>query len=316
MSQSLRAKQTAAAGWKVLAAFKSTVLIVLASTLISAGQASAQEAAAEPRLRKMEAEIRALQRNVFPGGGGQMFSPEIRNPPSRSVAAGRPATTPATDLRLRLQSIESALTGLTARLQQNEDRLSRIEKNWAQRVAAAQPGTALPAVQASAATQGTVPAVAAAKEPTITAPSAQRLAAFRAIIKPLTNDPGDDEYSYGFRLWQASLYPEAEQQLKMFIAKYAHHARISYARNLLGRAYLDEGKPMEAAKWFLANYKGGRTDPRAPDSLLYLSEAMLRLKDDKRACVALSEFREVYAAGHFMRLKSLYDSISAKSKCR
>ena len=88
---------------------------------------------------------------------------------------------------------------------------------------------------------GTLPENAPAK------PSPQRLAAVRAIPKPQTADAGDDEYSYGFRLWEAKFYPEAQQQLKLLIDKYPRYPRISYARNLLGRAYLDDGKPRDAA---------------------------------------------------------------------
>jgi hypothetical protein len=59
------------------------------------------------------------------------------------------------------------------------------------------------------------------------APPASRVAAVRAIEKPQTNDPADDEYSYGFRLWEAKFYPEARQQLKMFVDKYPRHSRVS-----------------------------------------------------------------------------------------
>jgi TolA-binding protein len=46
---------------------------------------------------------------------------------------------------------------------------------------------------------------------------------------------------------------------------------VSYARNLLGRAYLDDGKPREAAPWFLQNYQADKKGARASDSLLYLA---------------------------------------------
>jgi TolA-binding protein len=147
------------------------------------------------------------------------------------------------------------------------------------------------------------------------APSAQRLAAVRAIEKPSTSDAGEDEYSYGFRLWDAKFYPEAEQQLKIFVERYPHHSRISYARNLLGRAYLDDGKPREAATWFLQNYQADKAGARAPDSLLYLAEAMRQLKDTSRACIALAEFSETYAAEAAGRLKSDYDATRAGVKC-
>jgi TolA-binding protein len=137
----------------------------------------------------------------------------------------------------------------------------------------------------------------------------------RAIVKPQTNDRGDDEYSYGYRLWDAKFYPEAEQQLQMFIEKYPKHDRISWARNLLGRAYLDDGNPAEAAKWFLQNYQADKRGDRAPDSLLYLAVSMKQLKDTKRACIALAEFSETYPAEAAGRLKGVYDSTRNGLNC-
>lgn len=146
-------------------------------------------------------------------------------------------------------------------------------------------------------------------------PSPQRLAAVSAVVKPQTNDPGDDEYSYGFRLWEAKFYPEAQQQLKLMIDKYPRHPKSSYAKNLLGRAYLDDGKPREAASWFLQNYQANKQGDRAPDSLLYLAESMRQLKDTSRACIALSEFADTYPREAANRLKGQYDSTRGGLKC-
>jgi TolA-binding protein len=137
----------------------------------------------------------------------------------------------------------------------------------------------------------------------------------RAIEKPATGDAGDDEYSYGFRLWDAKFFPEAQQQLKIFVDRYPRHSRISFGRNLLGRAFLDDGKPREAATWFLQNYQGDKRGARAPDSLLYLAESMRQLKDTSRACIALAEFSESYAAEAAGRLKSQYDATRNGLKC-
>ena len=137
----------------------------------------------------------------------------------------------------------------------------------------------------------------------------------QAIAKPQTADAGDDEYSYGFRLWEARFYPEAQQQLKLMIDRYPRHERISYARNLLGRAYLDDGKPRDAATWFLQNYQANKQGDRAPDSLLYLGVSMGKLKDTNRACIALAEFAETYPREAAGRLKSVYDATRSSVKC-
>jgi TolA-binding protein len=155
----------------------------------------------------------------------------------------------------------------------------------------------------------------AEKPAVIAKPSAARIAAVKAIIKPVTKDPIDDEYSYGFRLYEAKFYPEAQQQLKMFAEKYPKHSRISYALNLLGRAYMDEGKPREGAAWFVQNFNSNKTGARAADSLLNLAEAMLQIKDTTRACIALGEFGERYAVEAKGRLKVQYDSLRSEVNC-
>src|SRR5690606_16053733 len=124
---------------------------------------------------------------------------------------------------------------------------------------------------------------------------------------PSTGDPGEDDYTYGFRLWDAGFYPEARQQLSLFLERYPDHPMRSYGRNLLGRAFLDDGKPREAATQFFENYQADKQGARAPDSLLFLAESMIALEDTNRACIALAEFGDTYAALATGRLKEQYD---------
>jgi TolA-binding protein len=302
-------------------ALKSRALAPLAAGLglvLAAPPAAAQSE--EARLRKIEAEVRALQRRVFPEGAGRNLEPEITTAQPSAQPTGAPSTTAVTDILARLDALEGQLQRLTAGNEENanalrllQDRVALLEGRTA---AAPAPTltptpTPTPAPAASGPAQATTqPAAARA-----TGPSAERVAAVRAIEKPSTGDAGADEYSYGFRLWEAKLYPEAIQQLTMFVEKYPRHAQISYGRNLLGRAYLDDGKPREAAPWFLNNYQSDKAGARAGDSLLYLGEAMIALGDTKRACIALAEFSETYPALATGRLKSQFDAARRRAKC-
>jgi TolA-binding protein len=320
------------------AAMSALAVVLVGSAQVGlSGPAFAQDTLAEARLRKMEAEIRALQRQVFPGGDGKYFAPEITPGQPAAAGAAAPASTPVTDLLTRMDSVEAQLARLTAQIEQSSNRLSQLEARAGIAASGAAPTAAAPtapdanltAMSGGASQPKPTPAVAAAPAPApapervatstpapaASGPSATRLAAVRAVEKPSTGDPVDDEYSYGFRLWDAKLYPEAEQQLKMFVDRYPRHERTSYARNLLGRAYLDEGKPRDAATWFLQNYQADKSGARAPDSLLYLAESMRRLQDTSRACIALAEFAETYAAEAAGRLKSQYDATRAGVKC-
>lgn len=284
------------------------------SAVLATAPASAQ--ADEARLRKIEAEVRALQRTVFPNGAGKTFEPEITGAQPTAQPIGAPSTTAVTDILARLDALEGQLRQLTAGNEENantlrllQDRVKLLEASGAQPVAIT-PTPAATAAQtpARATATGSAPAAPAG-------PTAERLAAVQAIVKPDTGDAGADDYAYGFRLWEAKFYPEAVQQLTMFVDKHPRHAQISYGRNLLGRAYLDDGKPREAAPWFLKNYQADKAGARAGDSLLYLGEAMIALKDTKRACIALAEFAETYPALASGRLKAQFDAGRAKAKC-
>lgn len=299
-------------------------LAALLST-VSAIPAQAQEGTAgEIRLRKLEAEVRALQRQVFPGGDTKLFGQQAANPaPAPAPATETPITPPAntalTDILARLSAVEAQNARLTAQIEELSNHVRQLDAAKAAAAAANAPveqgvapepapaPTPAPVRASSAATP------VAAPKPVAAPPS--RVAAVKAIAKPSTGDAGEDEYTYGYKLWEARFFPEAQQQLKLYLDQYPKHKRVSYARNLLGRAYLDDGKPREAAPWFLQNYQADKKGARASDSLLYLSDAMIELKDINRACIALGEFADSYPADAAGRLKPAYDSIRAKVKC-
>ncbi len=303
------------------------------SLLVVSAPSIAQSSNDEVRLRKLEAEVRALQRKVFPGGDGRFFEPEITGQPTTPrTTVTTPSTTAVTDILARMDALESQMQTLTAQSEENANTMRALEN----RVRLLEGGSAAPATgggfttPAPIPTTGTRPATTTptptpaattrpttpAATPTASRPTAERLAAVQAITKPQTGDAGDDEYSYGYRLWDAGFYPEAQQQLTLFVEKYPTHSRATYGRNLLGRAYLDDGKAREAAPWFLKNYQTDKGGARAGDSLLYLADAMIALKDTNRACIALAEFGETYPALASGRLQGQYEANRSKVKCK
>ena len=333
MTPLLRTPALRLAGAMLLAAGTATVLSAPAP-------AFAQDAAADARIRKIEAEVRALQRKVFPGGDGRFFEPQIGpgGDPAAPTATTSPAATSSTavtDILVRLDTLETQLRGLTARSEEQANALSQMELRLAAlETAANMPNTTTPSSAASlpafqpAPTSASATTLPAARPPvqttpaptpapaaSVAAPSAARLAAVQAITKPQTADAGDDEYSYGFRLWSAGFYPEARQQLTKFVEPYPNQPRISLGRNLLGRAFLADNLPDEAARWFLRNYQANKAGDRAPDSLLYLGKAMIAKNDTRKACIALAEFGETYPLVATGRLADEYRNSLAKVKC-
>mgnify|MGYP002779483341 CR=1 FL=1 len=304
--------------------------LAMIATGLTAAPALAQDNSAEARLRKLESEMRAVQRQVFPGGDGRFFEPQIASGTQPRTTPTTPSTTAVTDILARLDALEAQIATLTAQTEQNSNAIvqltTRLGALEVTTTAASTPAPTPAPVPGTASTgnlqaMGAAPATRPAAQPAApaaaaaTGPTAQRLAAVQAIAKPQTSDAADDEYSYGFRLWEAGFYPEAQQQLTMFVEKYPRHSRATFGRNLLGRAYLDDGKPREAASWFLRNYQADKSGARAADSLLYLAEAMIASNDTNRACIALAEFSETYPAIATGRLSSQYQASRRKVTC-
>lgn len=312
--------------------FSNTRSLAAAIVLVIAAPALAQTTPdTDTRLRKLEAEVAALQRQVFPGGDPRYF-PLLQPGQPASIAPGTPATTPGADMLTRMDALEGQIARLTATVEEQQNRLDKMEARLAlletdsKPVAAPATGganqTNLKAMGGTAAptpaptgtptvTRGTAPKPAV----TVSDAAAKRMAAVRTIEKPRSSDPGEDEYSYGFRLFDAKFFPESQQQLKLFLQKFPRHKRSSYARNLLGRAYMEDNNPREAAGWFLQNYKTEPKGERAPDSLLNLADSMRQLNDGDRACVALDSFSREYPAEAAGRLKGQYDGTRARLKC-
>ena len=325
-----------------------TTAMMVAGFSLAPRPAHAQ-AAIEGRVDRLESEMRAVQRKVFPGGRGQMVQPQITAPTPDQVIPGSPSDSPVSDLDARVSALESQATTLTGQVETVQHRVQLVEEAFtaykratdarlkaledaAGATGAAAPigtGSTMPPPEAPIATSpttpkpaaGTRPPLAAAPRPGTPAPAtpnrdparAQKLA---AIEKPVTDDPAEDAYLYGFRLWQGQFYPEAEAQLKKVVATYPKHKRASFAQNLLGRAYLDEGKPSLASIAFYDNYKKMPEGERAPDSLYYLGQALMKLGKPGDACKVYGELSDVYAARISEAMKADIARGRTEAKCR
>ena len=287
--------------------------------------AVAQDANIDGRVGKLEKEMRAVQRQVFPAGAGKFIAPDIQSPTTAQPET--PSTTSATsDLLVRVDALEAQLATLTGQVEQQgnnmrglEARLKILEAQMASaQLASAPQETAVPATALPAAVAVKPKPVVAAAKPVATAakPSAARVAAVAAIERPATGDAFEDGYTYGFRLWEAKFYPEAQATLEETLNKYPKHRRASFLRNLLGRAWLDDKKPATAVKIFYDNYKADPRGERAPDSLLFLGSALTDLGKTAEACEAYGELTRAYPDVASGRLADRVTAGKTRAKCK
>ncbi|MGL5837843.1 MAG: hypothetical protein ACRCY3_05005 [Sphingorhabdus sp.] len=302
--------------------------MLLAGALITATpSAQAQDANVEGRVVKLEKEMKAVQRKVFPDGAGKFLEPEIMPDAAKPATTGSASGTAVSDLIARVDALETQLATLTgqvetqaATMRSMDSRLKALEGQVRalDTVPAATTATATepkPLV-ASAKPADPVKPAASAKPATTAKPSAARTAAVAAIGRPSTGDAFEDGYNYGYRLWESKFYPEAQTQLQDTVAKHAKHKRISFARNLLGRAWLDDGKPATAVKIFYDNYKTDPRGERAPESLYFLGEALTNLGKTAEACEAFGQLAVAYPGEATGRLANRLIEGRKKAKCK
>ena len=130
----------------------------------------------------------------------------------------------------------------------------------------------------------------------------------------MEEDPGEEAYTEGFRLWEANDYDAAITSLRAFTSAYPKHRRVSYANNLIGRALLDKGEARAAAQALLANYRNNPKGERAPDSLFYLGGALMKLGQPAQACKAYAELDAVYPKVR-ADLKKQIEEAKAEAQC-
>jgi TolA-binding protein len=274
---------------------------------VAAVPAAAQDGArVERRVDRLEQEMRAVQRRVFPGANVPMVGPEIqeqvRSPEQQGVASG----TAVSDLTARVDALESQLAQLTGQVEQNGNRLRQLETAFS--TLRESTGSRLEALEKPAAPQ---------PEPTATAsprPSAQTPASTPGAVA-LGND-AEAAYNAGFRLWEQKKYKEAQQLLEAVAKKWPEHRFASWSANLAGRAYLDDGNPTAAARVLFANYEGNPKGERAADSLFFLGQALFALKKPAEACKAYDELQDVYGATMRDYLKDRLPAARTAAKCK
>jgi TolA-binding protein len=306
--------------------------------------------AAEPgtldqRVDRVEKQLKAVQRKVFPGGDAAFQAPEIARTET-PVTVGTPASTPLNDLVARVDALEKTVAQMTGQIEQDEHRLDLLSQQSAQdrqefatrlkalEAAPAPPPVttapvpeepvAVPPPRATAPIKGK-PAVTA--PPVKTTPTAAKPAVKPAptmaddttgtdTAAPASGDPAEDAYMAGYKLWTQKKFPQAEASLAAVAKKYPKHKRASYAQNLLGRAYLDDGQPARAAEAFAANYTTNPHGERAPESLYYLGQALVQLKKPTDACRVYDEFSSAYGDTASASLKARVATARTDAKCK
>jgi TolA-binding protein len=303
-----------------------TALAAGAAVALVPSAATAQRQAPptpEQRIDRLERQVQQMQRQVFPKG----------RPADTAGFSDDPAATQSSVMTLdqRLDALEKQMADLVRQSEENGNHLRNLESGLGQlksdedqRISALEQRmneAAAAPVQGSESTPP-VPTTPAKPKPATSKPTPPKTSStvpaeggpVTAIATPAT-DAGEDAYTQGFRLWESGQYDQAIAQLKSFTAAYPKHRRVSYANNLIGRALLDKGQARAAAEALLSNYRSNPGGERAPDSLYYLGQALMKLGQPGQACKAYAELDAVYGAKIRPDLKKLETDGKAQAQC-
>lgn len=289
--------------------------------LVTASTASSQRSQPSPeqRIDRLERQIDQMQRQVFPKG----------RPASTAGFPDDPAATQASvnSLAQRLDSLERQMADILRLSEENGNLLQVMKSDLAK--ARSDNRDRIDALEQRLAQGSSAPVTGdsmVSSAPTKDKPKPDSAAIAKPLVKPVAtssdsasegieSDPGEAAYTEGFKAWEAGRYSEAITSLRAFTAAYPKHRRISFANNLIGRAMLDKGDARAATQALLANYRNDPKGERAPDSLYYLGQALMKLGQPAQACKAYAELEAVYGAKIRPDLKKLEMDAKAEAQC-
>jgi TolA-binding protein len=292
-----------------------TLMLGLAALTLSVpAAAQRQQPTPEQRIDRLERQTRQIQRQVFPKG----------QPADTAGVDDSPAASQVVVVALsnRIDALERQLAEMTRLAEENGNRVATLETELARLKtdvdarlrrlevdgpADAAPGDAQPPANDKSAAAEPAPATATPARSQVQPPRA-------ASTGDVTAD-GEAAYDTGYQLWLQKRYPQAIAALRAMGSSFPGHRRVSWANNLAGRALLDSGQPRAAAEALLANYRGNPKGERAADSLFYLGEALVALKQPSQACKAYAELEEVYGGSMRAELRRLLPPAKARARC-
>lgn len=279
-------------------------IAALALTAALAAPAAAQrQPTPEQRIERLERQVRQVQGRVFPQGRPADTAGFVNDPAA--------SQTVVVALSNRIDNLERQLAELVRTSQESNGRVAALEAEI-QRLQSDQ-DQRIRALEAAPADRAGSPAAGAASTPARTASASG--GAQPAATGNFEAD-GEAAYDVGYQLWTQKKYEQAVTALRAMSSAFPGHRRVSWANNLAGRALLDSGQPRAAAEALLANYRGNPKGERAPDSLFYLGQALVALKQPAQACKAYAELEEVYGSKIRADLKALLPGAKSRAGCR
>lgn len=272
---------------------------------------------------RLQRELSDLQRTVYAGAP----------PPAGSLAGGGASNVDAGQ-EVRIQQLESQMSGLTGQVEELGYQITRLNERVDKLAEAmgtmmrgdGQPPAGEPMAEAAGAPADGAGATSAAPPPsnephTLGTLTQEQLDSARTgtaeagasatgagpqVLTPpqtaaapsaayqLPGNTPDEQYQYAFGLLRQANYPEAEQALRAFIERNPSSPLAGNAQYWLGETYYVRGDFQNAAVAFAEGYQKYPDSGKAPDNLLKLGMSLGQIGAKDDACTTLGELAKQF----------------------
>lgn len=288
-----------------------TLLAFLTCSLPSSAQSS--PAVMTERIDALERQLRLMQRRL----SGEQVDVSVQPTTSSGNVSDRRLLA---DLSARLGTLDRQIRQLNGRLEEFEYRQNEMaetleqlrtqmavqrEQQLASGGPSVAPNQALPEpspVQPTDASGGeqlaTLPT-----EPEVEVPTVQ-----------LPEGTAAERYDYAFVFVRSNDLDSGRIAMEQFLDAHAGDPQAANAKFWLGRIHMQQGRNAEAAQMFLSLIEEHPNHSRRADSLVDLSDVLIRLEAPEDACNALAEFRRIEDQAS-ARLKANARRVSDRARC-
>jgi len=279
-------------------AFRSVLVVGLLAPAALVGPVTAQSKVdVETKIDRLERQMRALQRRVFgkdakplPAADAAVSSGGATDQTTRRMMADM--TTKIATLERQMRQLNGRLEEMDYRQTQLQDALDLLTKDMNLRFSDLQSNASQASAPSSGAPAGSSQPPAASSQSATTQSSIAQptTAATDSASVVLPSGSVREQYDYAFAFIHANELSKGRQAMEQFITAYPDDALTGNARFWLGRIHLLQNDPARAAQQLLTLVENNPEHGKAPEALVELADALLKLDASVEACDALSEF--------------------------
>lgn len=292
--------------------FLGIISVILTMFLCATGAAIAQSSPAvmAERVEALERQLRLLQRRVSNG--------DVALPQASAATSGATDRQLLADLSARLGTLDRQIRQLNGRIEEFEYRQNELAETVdqmrnqlvaqrQQQLAGAVPNNQI----AEAGQEGQSQPDPAGGEPLAALPVDPAPAV--ATVE-LPEGSASERYSFAFSFVRSNDLDSGRIAMEKFLAAHGEDAQAANAKFWLGRIHMQQGRNAEAAQMFLRLVEEHPNHSRRADSLVDLSDVLIKLGAADDACNALAEFRRIESDASD-RLRASARRISDRARC-